>query len=124
MIEDFENRVLQEIATMNKTLLAFEGRVETALAEMSGRVKGNKELIIKEFDSYMQKSSCETHREHNGLRVSKIEQRLAVIENQITDHLKDADRRRDDVSRKVTAWLPDLIKYLGIIGAAVYLFTK
>ncbi len=130
-MEDFEKSILQEVAAMNKTLsefsntmTAFEGRVEKALLEMGGKVKGNQELLSKELNSYVQKEICETHRANNGLRFSNLEQRVAINEREIEIHLKDVDRTKDDNSKRITAWLPDVVKFIALVGGFIYLVIR
>ena len=94
MAPTFEDMVLASMEDIKNTLKELDGKVNdldsnlssfkidtgNAITDISGKVKGNQELITKDLDRYVPISSCESHRENHGKRMGEIESRLTIIE--------------------------------------------
>ena len=94
MAPTFEDMVLASMEDIKKTLKELDGKVNildrnlssfkidtgNTITDISGKVKGNQELITKDLDRYVPLKSCEDNREHQGKRMGHIEHRLTVIE--------------------------------------------
>ncbi len=57
---NFEDSILEKMDKMNDSLtslntkfVVFEGETKKALTELSGKIKGNHELITKDLTSYV-----------------------------------------------------------------------
>lgn len=128
---NFESQLLRKmdimgenLAAINERLTAFEGETKTAFMELSGKVKGNYELITRDLSNYVEKDICTDYREKQGSRLGRIEERVQLIEyrfNKIEDNLKE---RQKTTSEAVIAWLPDMLKVVAVLGAVLYLISK
>jgi len=124
---DFEKTLLAKVDTMNESLSAltdrltsFEGETKQALTELSGKMKGNHDLLQSEIKTYVAKDTCENHREKQGLRVRDCEDRVTRLESTVTDLLDHESRREEHVSERVTAWLPSVLILISIIGGIIW----
>jgi len=120
---NFEESILEKmdkmndsLATLNERLTVFEGRTEKALVELSGKIKGNHELIITDLNRYTDKDTCATYRENHGTRVSAVEERLIIVETLLKQHTYMAEQDKNNHSEALIAWLPDVIKAVIVIG--------
>ena len=130
-INSFETELLKkmdsmgkDISTISKRLNTFEGETKTALSELSGRIKGNHELITKDLSNYVEKDVCSDHREKQGTRIGKIEERLGLIEYRIVGIEGQQSEKQKTTSEAIIAWVPDLLKFAGVIGAVIYFISK
>lgn len=127
---DFEKTLLEKVDKLNESLsilterlTTFEGRTEKALSELSGKIKGNHELIKTEIQTYVEKDTCETHRGKQGERIGKIETDVALLKNAVSTLQDHEDKHEIQASERITAWLPSIISVIAIIGAIIVLFS-
>jgi len=131
-VEDNEKKdILKELASMNKSLqtlsenmVAFEGRVETALAETNGKLKGNHELITQELHMYVHKDRCETHRTDQNNKVTDIETRLKEVEYNIKQIKDDKISSKNVVTDIIIAWGPGIAKTAVLVTMILVVLSK
>lgn len=129
--EKFEENVLKEIAEMNKTMslmsesmTAFEGRMETALTEVKGKIKGNQELITQELNQYTHRDKCELHRTNQGERFESLQERVTTLETLVNLHMNQATTNNQTFRDMLTSWAPGIIKTLLWVGGITYALSK
>lgn len=127
---DFEKTLLDKVDRMNENLsvlterlTSFEGETKQALAELSGRIKGNHELIKSEIQTYVEKDTCESHRERQGNRIKEAEDRILRLEGSVVDLLNHEQDRRHNANDRLTAWMPSIIILIAVIGGMVWIFA-
>lgn len=128
---DFEKTLLEKVDKMNESLslmaerlTVFEGETKTALTELSGKIKGNHELIVKDLSSYTDKDMCANYREHHGERVGDIEERVIRLELTLSNLLKSEEDKHHNASDRITAWLPSIIALIAVIGGIIWMAIK
>lgn len=121
----------ESLVTLNERLSSFEGETREALIKLDGKIRGNHDLISKEFQAYMEKDACVTHRTSQGERVSSIEQRVTVLETvchtmqeNLTNIEQTVVEKKHVVDERVTAWLPDIVKVIIIVGGIIFALAK
>lgn len=125
--EDFNFELLKRLDTMNDSLTTMstrltelEGETKKSFIELSGRIKGNHELIKGEIQSYVSKDSCENHRERQGERIGKNEQAIALIGHDLSMLISDSSFKKSTNSEMLISWLPDLVKIVAIVGGLIF----
>lgn len=121
--DNFESLILQEISAM-KNLLAemnnkqteFEKRIEKALVDTNGKLKGNHELILSEIHSYVNKDKCENHRARSGERMERLESTITLLDKRVKDLEKCGEKNSNTAREALIAWVPGLVTALIIIG--------
>ena len=128
---DFEKTLLEKVDRMNESLslmaerlTVFEGETKTSLAELSGKIKGNHELIVKDLSTYTDKDMCANYREAHGERIGDLEERVIRLELTLTNLLKLEDEKHHNISDRITAWLPSILVLVAIIGGIIWINIK
>jgi hypothetical protein len=119
----FEERILGEMSAMRKLLAemsdkqtAFEMRIEKALVETNGKLKGNHELILSEIHSYVSKDKCENHRQRHGERMEKLERETDLLNKRVEDLEKCNDTKSNTAREALISWMPSIITALLVAG--------
>ena len=128
---DFEKEILGKmdamnlnLATLNDRLSTFEGETKAGFIELSGRIKGNNELIIKDLSSYTEKDVCEHHRENQGTRIGSISDRLIEVESQLKQHLLEHATTKGTTTNALINWIPGVLKTVIVAGAGLLAFAN
>ena len=126
MENDFNFELLKRLDTMNDSLTAmnnrisdFEGETRKSLSELSGRIKGNHELIKSDIQSYVQKDTCERHRERQGERIGLNENKIGILYHDLETIRKEIDAKNATARERFTSFLPDIVKIVLIGGALI-----
>lgn len=106
----------KNLATMNERLTVFEGKTDKALTSLSGKMKGNHDLLKSEIQSYVQKDTCENLRMKQGERIGDITKEFAVLKSSVEDHLKNNKSNIAAGTEMLITWLPGLLKVVAIVG--------
>ena len=126
MENDFNFELLKRLDTMNDSLTAmnnrisdFEGETRKSLSELSGRIKGNHELIKSDIQSYVQKDPCERHRERQSERIGLNENKIGILYHDLETLRKEIDTKNATARERFTSFLPDIVKIVLIGGALI-----
>lgn len=131
MNDNFESQVLGRMDTMGKGLVdlneritIFEGETKSAFNELSGRIKGNQELIIKDLSNYVEKETCAIHRETQGSRIGNVEGEIEILQYRFGEFIKDKEKKDELTSNAIIAWLPDLLKVIITVGGVIFIVLR
>lgn len=118
------DRLNDSLATLTERLTVFEGDTKQSLSELSGKMRGNHELLKKEIQYYVDKDSCGINRERQGTRIKEVEDRVLVLEGSVKDLFDHEKERSNNYSERITAWLPSIIILISAIGGIIWMMGK
>lgn len=108
----FEDILLGKINDMQTSMKNLETQftgfkidTQSALVDLSGKIKGNHELIVKDLDSYIDNPACEVYRDKLKDHVASIEERLSEIEAQVKYHLIETNKDSEKKKFNISQWL-------------------
>jgi len=110
----------ESMRALSERISSLEGETGKAIAELSGIIKGNHELLKADMHTYVDKESCETHRERHGQRLKDAEDRVLKLEGKVETLEKIQHDKSHNFSDRITAWLPSIITVIGIIAIIVF----
>lgn len=128
---EFETILLNKVDALNTSLgllserlTEFEGATSQSLTELTGKIKGNHELLKSEIQTYVAKDTCENHREKQGVRVGNAEDRLLKLEGLVDDLITQEKKRESHFAERITAWMPSLIILVAVVGGIIWLLVS
>jgi uncharacterized protein YjcR len=123
-VDKMNDAFTESLATLTDRLVSFENKTEKALTELSGKMKGNHDLLKSDIQKYVQKDTCETHRELSGKRIKYVEDRVLILEGKVEDLTEHEKSRQSNLSERITAWMPSIIITLSIVGGIIWMAVK